>query len=59
MLSKGGEKMETFIIVCVAIICIGVILGFIGLLISNAEKKKERKEKKEYAQFIPKNKTDF
>ena len=51
--------MEIFIIVCVAIICIGVILGFIGLLISNAEKKKERKEKKEYAQFTPKNKTDF
>lgn len=51
--------MKTFIIVCVVIICIGVILGFIGLLISNAEKNKERKEKKEYAQFTPKNKTDF
>lgn len=55
----GGEKMKIFITVCIVIICVGVIFGLCGMFISNAEKKQEKKGEKEYAQFTPKNKTDF
>lgn len=51
--------MKIFITVCIVIICLGVFFGLCGLFISNAEKKQEKKGKKEYAQFTPKNKTDF
>lgn len=51
--------MKIFITVCVVIIVCGVFFGLCGLFINNAEKRKEQKEAKEYAQFIPKNKTDF
>lgn len=51
--------MKIFITVCVVIIACGVFFGLCGLIINNAEKRKEKKERREYAQFNPKNKTDF
>lgn len=51
--------MKIFITICIVIICLGLFFGLCGLIINNAEKRKEKKERKEYAQFTPKNKTDF
>ena len=51
--------MKIFMIICFILIGCGVFFGLCGLIINNAEKRKEKKERREYAQFIPKNKTDF
>lgn len=51
--------MKIFMIICFILIGCGVFFGLCGLFIGNAEKRKERKQNKDYAQFVPKNKTDF
>lgn len=51
--------MKIFMIICFIFIGCGVFFGLCGMFISNAEKKQETKGEKEYAQFTPKNKTDF
>lgn len=51
--------MKIFITICLVIIGCGVFFGLCGVFISNAEKKKERKQDKSYAQFTAKDKKDF